>query len=272
MPVPACFFLIKETFFLRNIFLNKELNSKTTLVKKLKNILKWIVALFFASTILAVVAYRFIPVYFTPLMFIRCLQTGSLTMHHHWVPLDEMSPHMPVAVMASEDSRFLLHHGFDFDAIGKAAKRNTKGGKKYGASTISQQTAKNVFLWPGRSWVRKGFEVYFTALIEMMWSKQRIMEVYLNSIEMGNGIYGADAVAEYHFSKTAKDLSRAECALVAATLPNPRKMDSAHPTPYLRKRRSAIEHEMRFIPTFPKEGEDINPDSAAGGVYHRKRK
>ena len=149
---------------------------------------------------------------------------------------------------------------------------NRRGGKrKLGASTISQQTAKNVFLWPGRSWTRKGFEVYFTALIELMWSKQRIMEVYLNSIEMGNGIYGADAVAEYHFSKTAKDLSRAECALVAATLPNPRKMDSAHPTPYLRKRRSAIEHEMRFIPTFPKEGEDINPDSAAGGVYHRKR-
>ncbi len=210
-------------------------------------------------------------------MVIRSFQQAasgeSIIWHHHWVSLDNISPHLPVAVMASEDQRFLLHHGFDFDAIQKAAKRNRRGGKrKLGASTISQQTAKNVFLWPGRSWTRKGFEVYFTALIELMWSKQRIMEVYLNSIEMGNGIYGADAVAEYHFSKTAKDLSRAECALVAATLPNPRKMDSAHPTPYLRKRRSAIEHEMRFIPTFPKEGEDINPDSAAGGVYHRKRK
>ena len=210
-------------------------------------------------------------------MVIRSFQQAAsgenIIWHHHWVSLDNISPHLPVAVMASEDQRFLLHHGFDFDAIQKAAKRNRRGGKrKLGASTISQQTAKNVFLWPGRSWTRKGFEVYFTALIELMWSKQRIMEVYLNSIEMGNGIYGADAVAEYHFSKTAKDLSRAECALVAATLPNPRKMDSAHPTPYLRKRRSAIEHEMRFIPTFPKEGEDINPDSAAGGVYHRKRK
>ena len=210
-------------------------------------------------------------------MVIRSFQQAasgeSIIWHHHWVSLDNISPHLPVAVMASEDQRFLLHHGFDFDAIQKAAKRNRRGGKrKLGASTISQQTAKNVFLWPGRSWTRKGFEVYFTALIELMWSKQRIMEVYLNSIEMGNGIYGADAVAEYHFSKTAQDLSRAECALVAATLPNPRKMDSAHPTPYLRKRRSAIEHEMRFIPTFPKEGEDINPDSAAGGVYHRKRK
>ena len=210
-------------------------------------------------------------------MVIRSFQQAasgeSIIWHHHWVSLDNISPHLPVAVMASEDQRFLLHHGFDFDAIQKAAKRNRRGGKrKLGASTISQQTAKNVFLWPGRSWTRKGFEVYFTALIELMWSKQRIMEVYLNSIEMGNGIYGADAVAEYHFSKTPQDLSRAECALVAATLPNPRKMDSAHPTPYLRKRRSAIEHEMRFIPTFPKEGEDINPDSAAGGVYHRKRK
>ena len=240
-------------------------------------IVKWALAIFFSSTILAVVAYRFIPVYVTPLMVIRSFQQAawgeSIIWHHHWVSLDNISPHLPVAVMASEDQRFLLHHGFDFDAIQKAAKRNRRGGKrKLGASTISQQTAKNVFLWPGRSWTRKGFEVYFTALIELMWSKQRIMEVYLNSIEMGNGIYGADAVAEYHFSKTAKDLSRAECALVAATLPNPRKMDSAHPTPYLRKRRSAIEHEMRFIPTFPKEGEDINPDSAAGGVYHRKRK
>lgn len=240
-------------------------------------IVKWALAIFFSSTILAVVAYRFIPVYVTPLMVIRSFQQAasgkSIIWHHHWVSLDNISPHLPVAVMASEDQRFLLHHGFDFDAIQKAAKRNRRGGKrKLGASTISQQTAKNVFLWPGRSWTRKGFEVYFTALIELMWSKQRIMEVYLNSIEMGNGIYGAEAVAEYHFSKTAKDLSRAECALVAATLPNPRKMDSAHPTPYLRKRRSAIEHEMRFIPTFPKEGEDINPDSAAGGVYHRKRK
>ena len=240
-------------------------------------IVKWALAIFFSSTILAVVAYRFIPVYVKPLMVISSFQQAasgeSIIWHHHWVSLDNISPHLPVAVMASEDQRFLLHHGFDFDAIQKAAKRNRRGGKrKLGASTISQQTAKNVFLWPGRSWTRKGFEVYFTALIELMWSKQRIMEVYLNSIEMGNGIYGADAVAEYHFSKTAKDLSRAECALVAATLPNPRKMDSAHPTPYLRKRRSAIEHEMRFIPTFPKEGEDINPDSAAGGVYHRKRK
>ena len=137
-----------------------------------------------------------------------------MTLHHHWIPLEEISPHLPVAVMASEDQRFLLHHGFDYNAIQKAAKQNLKSGKqKMGASTISQQTAKNVFLWPGRSWTRKGFEVYFTALIELLWSKQRIMEVYLNSIEMGNGIYGADAVAEYNFGKKAIDLSRADAPL-----------------------------------------------------------
>ena len=246
------------------------------IIKKIRHIIRWTLVAFFSSTILAVVAYRFVPVYMTPLMFIRTAQQvksgESIIWHHHWVPMSRISPHMPVAVMASEDQRFLLHHGFDYDAIEKAAKRNMKGGKrKFGASTISQQTAKNVFLWPGRSWVRKGFEVYFTTLIELIWSKQRIMEVYLNSIEMGNGIYGVDAVAEYHFDKTAKDLSRAECALIAATLPNPRVYSSKSPGSYMRKRQSKIEHEMKFIPSFPKEGEDINPNTVAGGVYKKKK-
>ena len=241
---------------------------------KVWKIVRWGVSLFFASTILAVVVLRFIPVYFTPLMFIRCFQQiaegKSMTLHHHWVPIDEISEHLPVAVMASEDQRFLLHHGFDYDAIEKAAKRNIEGGKrKLGASTISQQTAKNVFLWPGRSWVRKGFEVYFTALTELLWSKQRIMEVYLNSIEMGDGIYGADAVAEYHFGKKAEDLSRSDCALIAATLPNPRKFSSKSPGSYMRKRQRQILSNMRFIPSFPKEGSDYNPSTAAGGVYSK---
>ena len=241
---------------------------------KVWKIVRWGVSLFFASTILAVVVLRFIPVYFTPLMFIRCFQQvaegKSMTLHHHWVPIDEISEHLPVAVMASEDQRFLLHHGFDYDAIEKAAKRNLNGGKrKLGASTISQQTAKNVFLWPGRSWIRKGFEVYFTALTELLWSKQRIMEVYLNSIEMGDGIYGADAVAEYHFGKKAEDLSRSDCALIAATLPNPRKFSSKSPGSYMRKRQRQILSNMRFIPSFPKEGSDYNPSTAAGGVYSK---
>ena len=241
---------------------------------KIWRIVRWVVSLFFASTILAVVMLRFIPVYFTPLMFIRCFQQvaegQSMTLHHHWVPIDEISDHLPVAVMASEDQRFLLHHGFDYNAIEKAAERNINGGKrKLGASTISQQTAKNVFLWPGRSWVRKGFEVYFTALTELLWSKQRIMEVYLNSIEMGDGIYGADAVAEYHFGKKAEDLSRSDCALIAATLPNPRKFSSKSPGSYMRKRQRQILSNMRFIPSFPKEGNDYNPSTATGGVYSR---
>lgn len=224
-------------------------------MKILTKIIKWIVVAFFASTILVVVAYRFIPVYFTPLMFIRLSEQVfsdeyDVKLHHHWVSLDEMSKYMPVAVIASEDSRFKEHHGFDFDAIQKAAERNKQGGKTYGASTISQQTAKNVFLWPGRSWTRKGFELYFTMLIEMLWGKERIMEVYLNSIEMGNGIYGVEAVAQDHFDKNASDLSRSECAQIAATLPNPRKFSSKNPSPYMVKRRKRIEREMKFVPLF----------------------
>lgn len=240
-------------------------------LKIVSRIFRWMVVAFLGSTILAVVLLRFLPVYFTPLMFIRCaeqLKAGeSMKMHHYWVPLDEISRHMPVAVMASEDQRFLLHHGFDYEAIEKAAKSNLQGNKVRGGSTISQQTAKNVFLWPGRSWVRKGLEAYFTALIELMWSKQRIMEVYLNSIEMGPGIYGVEAVARDNFGKNASDLFRDECALIAATLPNPLRFSSKNPSAYMLKRRRQIERQMRFIPSFPKEGEDYDPNTSSGGVY-----
>ena len=224
-----------------------------TLIQKIKQTIKWIVVAFFASTILSVVALRWLPVYFTPLMFIRLGQQvdegKSMTLHHHWVPMEQISPSLPIAVMASEDARFSEHHGFDYKAIEHAAMRNMKHTEKQkmGASTISQQTAKNVFLWPGRSWVRKGFEVYFTLLIELMWSKERIMEVYLNSIEMGDGIYGADAVAEHHFNTTADKLTKAQCALIAATLPNPRRFNSARPSGYMLKRQSRILREMRFV-------------------------
>ena len=205
------------------------------------------------SSILAVVAYRFLPVYVTPLMFIRCYQqvkSGEhLSWHHHWVSFDDMSIYMPVAVIASEDQRFLEHHGFDYKAIQQAAESNLTGGKRLrGGSTISQQTAKNVFLWPGRSWLRKGLEAYFTFLIEMTWSKKRIMEVYLNSIEMGNGIYGVDAVAREHFNTSAKDLSRSQCALIAATLPNPRRYSSAYPSSYMLKRQRQIQVQMKHVP------------------------
>ena len=222
----------------------------------------WIVVAFFASTILSVVALRWLPVYYTPLMFIRLAQQKSegkpLTLHHHWVPMEEISPSLSLAVMASEDAHFLDHHGFDFKAIEHAAMRNMKHPekRKMGASTISQQTAKNVFLWPGRSWTRKGLEVYFTTLIEVMWSKERIMEVYLNSIEMGDGIYGADAVAEQHFNKTAKELTRAQCALIAATLPNPRRFNSAKPSKYMLKRQKRILREMKFVKPLKEAAKD----------------
>jgi len=242
-------------------------------VKVIWKFVRRIVVFFFASTLLVTLAYRFLPVYVTPLMVIRTMQqitSGEMPKwYHRWVSLDNMSPSMPVAVMASEDQRFLLHHGFDFNAIQKAAKHNRKSGTKHGASTISQQTAKNVFLWPGRSWTRKGFEVYFTALIELMWSKHRIMEVYLNSIEMGDGIYGTYSVAKHNFGKHARDLTRGECALIAATLPNPRKYNSGAPSAYIRRRQSNIEHQMKFIPSFPKEGEKVNPKTVSGGVYSR---
>lgn len=228
-----------------------------------RKVIRWVLVAFFGSTILAVVALRFMPVYFTPLMFIRLAEQAKdgkeLKMHHRWVSLDEISASLPVAVMASEDQRFMQHHGFDYEAIENAARRNikNKGKRKLGASTISQQTAKNVFLWPGRTWVRKGLEAYFTTLIEMLWSKQRIMEVYLNSIEMGDGIYGADAVAERHFHCRASELTRTQCALIAATLPNPRRYNSSKPSSYMLTRRDQILHQMKFISAFPKEGEDI---------------
>ncbi len=222
-------------------------------MKILKKTLKWIVVAFFASTILSVVALRFIPVVVTPLMLIRCYQQvkagQELKWSHDWEPLENISNQLPIAVMASEDANFLQHHGFDYKAIEKAVERNHKHPekRKLGASTISQQTAKNVFLWPGRSWVRKGFEVYFTALIELMWPKERIMEVYLNSIEMGDGIYGAEAVADAHFNTTAKELTKAQCALIAATLPNPRKFSSKNPSAYMLKRQKRILREMKYV-------------------------
>lgn len=217
---------------------------------------------FFASTILSVITLRFVPVVLTPMMLLRCVQQlkegRELKLSHHWVRLENISNDLSLAVMASEDAHFQEHHGFDFKAIVSAAERNHKHPEKrrLGASTISQQTAKNVFLWPGRSWLRKGFEVYFTALIELFWSKQRIMEVYLNSIEMGEGIYGADAVAQEHFGVPASQLSRSQCALIAATLPNPRRFSSKSPSAYMLKRQKRILHEMRFVKPLPQQGED----------------
>lgn len=212
---------------------------------------------FLISTTVTVVVYRFMPVYVTPLMVIRSLQQAlggeRVVWHHEWVPFDRISPHLPMAVIASEDNRFATHHGFDFIEIQKAMKENERRKRKRGASTISQQTAKNVFLWPQSSWVRKGFEVYFTWMIELCWSKERIMTVYLNSIEMGKGIYGAQAAARQKFHTTAAKLTAGQCALIAATLPNPLRFDSARPSGYILKRQGQILRLMRLVPKFPPE-------------------
>jgi len=161
-------------------------------------------------------------------------------LQHKWVPLSKIAQPLVQAVVASEDNLFLEHNGFDFNQIEKALDEAEKGKRVRGASTISQQTAKNVFLWPGKSYIRKGLEAYFTVLIELIWRKERIMEVYLNSIEMGNGIYGAEAVAKAHFGKEAYELSRDEAALIAATLPNPIRFNSAKPSSYMRQRQYQI--------------------------------
>ena len=186
------------------------------------------------------------PVYITPLMITRSIENDD-EMQHKWVPIEEISENMALAVVSSEDNLFMSHLGFDFDQIQKAIEEAEKTGRQRGASTISQQTAKNVFLWNGRSWVRKGLEAYFTVLIELIWGKERIMEVYLNSIEMGPGIYGAEAVAQAHFGKSASKLTRREAALIAATLPNPLKYSSKNPSKYIRKRQRQITRLMGLV-------------------------
>lgn len=217
----------------------------------LRHIILWILILFFGSSVFMVVVYKFFPVYISPLMVIRCAQQHSrhesVRLHHTWVSSANISPHLSTAVMASEDQNFLNHHGFDTDAIKQAAREYIDGRRRRGGSTISQQTAKNVFLWPNSSWLRKGLEAYFTFLIELMWSKERIMEVYLNTIEMGDGIYGAQAVAQYHFNTDAINLTKRQCALIAATLPNPLRFNSADPSPYMRRRQRQIYRQMHFI-------------------------
>ena len=225
------------------------------LLRWLRRLLLWVVGLFLLTSLGAVLAYKWLPVPCTPLMIIRLVEQGrdgrELTLRHEWVSLEDMSADLPLAVWACEDQNFFVHHGFDFKAISEAIDEAEHGGRRRGASTISQQTAKNVFLWPQSSWLRKGFEVYFTLLIEWLWDKHRIMEVYLNSVEMGDGIYGAEAVAQAHFGCTAKQLTREQCALIAVSLPNPLKMNSGQPSAYLRKRQTWALRQMRFLVKFP---------------------
>lgn len=204
-----------------------------------------------------VLVYKFVPVFYTPLMLIRYSEDTSKTksIKHDWVAFNDISIHLKKAVICSEDQKFVNHNGFDMVAIEKAYKNNQKGKRIKGGSTISQQTAKNVFLWPNRSWLRKGLETYFTFLIELIWSKERILEVYLNSIEMGKGVYGAEAASQYWFKIPAKKLSNYQAAAIAAVLPNPRTYKANPATKYISKRKRWIVKQMNFYGEleFPKK-------------------
>mgnify|MGYP006164385157 FL=1 len=205
----------------------------------------WKAALWFnISSVLLVLLFKFVPVPFTPLMAIRAIEQKmdgkEVVFSHKWVAIENISPNLQKAVIASEDAKFLEHNGFDFSAMEKAFEGNRKGKKIKGGSTISQQTAKNVFLWPGRSYIRKAFEAYYTVLIELIWGKERIMEVYLNSIEMGDGVYGAQAAAKHWYRKEAKKLSIYEAAGITAILPSPRKYKATNSGPYVQRRKGVI--------------------------------
>ena len=204
----------------------------------LRNIFVALFIVLVVGPVLTVIVYRFVPPPATPLMVIRLAEGKGW--NHHWRPIDEVSPALPRALIAAEDARFCDHHGFDFDALQKAYENNGKGKKIRGGSTISQQTAKNIFLWPHRDWVRKGLETWFTALIEGIWGKPRIMEVYLNSIEWGPGVYGAEAAAQANFHVSAAQLNPAQAARLAAIIPKPLAWKAARPGPYIQKRQGRI--------------------------------
>jgi len=221
------------------------------MIKKIFRWLKKAMLWFFAISVLLVVIFKWVPVPFTPLMAIRAVENKwegkDAVLSHDWVPIEEISPNLQKAVIASEDGNFLNHYGFDFQAMQKAFKNNQKGKRIKGGSTISQQTAKNVFLWQGRSYLRKGLEAYFTVLIELIWGKERIMEVYLNSIEMGKGVYGAEEAAQHWYRKSAINLTKREAAGIAAILPNPLKYKATNSSSYIERRKDKILRNMRHI-------------------------
>lgn len=229
------------------------------MIRRLFRFIKKAIIYFFLLSILSVIVLRFVPVYFTPLMGIRIIeQIGDKKkpkLLHTWVGYNDISDNIKRAVIASEDQLFYEHKGFDKKQIKKAMEENKKRKRARGASTISQQTAKNVFLWPQSSWFRKGLETYFTVLIELFWSKDRILHVYLNSMETGEGMYGAEAVAQHHFNTSASKLSQSQSALIAATLPNPLRFSSKNPSAYMLKRQASILKQMRNIKLPKKEAQ-----------------
>lgn len=203
------------------------------------------IMVFFIGPVIMVAVYRFVPPPVTFLMVQRMVEGHGF--ERKWVPIERISPALVRAVVAAEDARFCEHRGFDMKAIEKAMKANAAGKKLRGGSTISQQTAKNVFLWPGRDWVRKGLEAWFTLLIEVGWGKERIMEVYLNSIEWGPGVYGAEAAAQKNFHVSASKLTVAQAARLAAIVPKPLSWKAATPGPYIKRRAGSINRNARVV-------------------------
>ncbi len=207
--------------------------------------------LFILFSIIEVIGFRFINPPFTPLMVIRYFQHdkkyGDRKIEKQWKNLDEISPNMVLAVVSAEDNNFPTHFGVDWQAIKKAQERNKKGKRIHGGSTITQQTAKNVFLVPNRSYIRKAFELYYTYLIEIFWSKERIMEVYLNVVELGRGVYGVEAASQKYFKTSAKKLTRSQAALITTALPSPRKRNLAKPSNYMYQYQTRVLGLMNMI-------------------------
>ncbi len=215
-----------------------------------KVIVRGIIA-FFALSIASVLLFKFVPVWFTPTMLDRKLAAmaddNDATIYNDWQPYENISKEVALAVVASEDQLFPTHHGFDFSAMWGAFQHNFKGKKIKGASTISQQVAKNVFLWQGRSYIRKVLEAYFTVLIELIWGKERILEVYLNIAEMGKMTFGVEAASLRYYGHSANQLSRAEAARIAAVLPSPLRFSIKNPSGYIQRRTNTIMKQMRRL-------------------------
>jgi len=225
---------------------------KASIRRRIKRVLIYVPLYCLLASLVAIMVFRFVPVCYTPLMALRSFEyrkdTGYYT-RREWKPLIEMGAELPMAVMVAEDIRFIIHKGFDWEAIRQAKEDHAAGKALRGASTISQQTAKNVFLLPHRSWIRKGLEAYFTIGIEWVWGKKRILEVYLNVAEMGPGVFGAEAAAQYYYHKSAKELTAKEAALIASCLPNPKERNPLFPTRSMKNRQEDIERTMSLLPT-----------------------
>ena len=223
-------------------------NHTHGMLRRLGRIVLWVTSGFIISSIFLVALYRYFPPPGTPLMLLRRVEGYGI--HKSWIPFDEISPNLVRAVIASEDTGFCSHHGFDWSAIETAWDRyQIRRGRLLGASTISMQTAKNVFLWPSRDWLRKVFEAYFTVLIEVAWGKRRIIEIYLNVVEWGPGIYGAEAAAQHYFQKSAATLTTGEAIRLAAVLPDPLVWSPLRPTRRVLARSTAIYSNMPAVAT-----------------------